>query len=197
MTVLSDMKIIERVHTQGMIQPFVTEQVGEGVFSYGLSSYGYDARIADEWKVFHQRQDSRNFWAFDPKDIERYGVDPKKATGEFKELRAAELWVEPGTFVLGRTIETFKIPRDVLVICVGKSSLARFGLIVNVTPLEPEWEGEVTIEISNTGSRPVKVYANEGICQFIFLRADDPCAISYADKRGKYMYQTGVVEARL
>lgn len=183
MTVLSDIEISRRVETDNMISPFIAEQVRDGVISYGLSSYGYDARIANEWKVFRH----------DP----GVGVDPKNVVGEFEEFKANELWIEPGTFVLGRTVERFAIPRDLLVICVGKSTMARMGAIVNVTPLEPEWEGWVTIEISNTSSRPVKVYANEGICQFIFLQASSPCQTSYADKGGKYQSQVGVVEPRL
>ena len=197
MSILSDEQIARRVAEQGMISPFVTEQVRDGVISYGLSSYGYDARIADDWKVFRRQEDTRNYWAFDPSEIKRFGVDPKNAAHEFERLRAVELWVEPGTFVLGHTVEHFKIPRDVLTICVGKSTYARSGLIVNVTPLEPEWIGQVTIEISNTSSAPVKVYANEGICQFIFLKASSPCRTSYADKAGKYMNQIGVVGPRL
>ena len=197
MSILSDDEIARRSVVDGMISPFVGEQVRDGVISYGLSSYGYDARIADDWKVFRRREDGRNDWAFDPKDIKRFGVDPKNAVHEFERLRAAELWIEPGTFVLGHTVEHFKMPRDLLAICVGKSTYARSGLVVNVTPLEPEWLGQVTIEISNTSSRPVKVYANEGICQFIFHRASSVCRTSYADKAGKYMFQTGVVGPRL
>lgn len=197
MSILSDDEISRRVADQGMISPFVGEQVRDGVISYGLSSYGYDARIADDWKVFRRREDGRNHWAFDPSEIKRFGVDPKNAEGEFERLRAAELWIEPGTFVLGRTVEYFKIPRDVLAICVGKSTYARVSLLVNVTPIEPEFQGNITIEISNTSNRPVKVYANEGICQFIFHRASSVCRTSYADKNGKYMFQTGVVGPRL
>jgi dCTP deaminase len=182
MSVLSDIEIMQRANEQGMIEPFVADQVRDGVISYGLSSYGYDARVADEWKVFR---------------YDLVGVDPKNAGEEYDYFHADEIWVEPGTFVLGRTVERFIIPRDLLVICVGKSTLARAGLIVNVTPLEPMWEGWVTIEISNTSSRPVKVYANEGICQFIFLRADTSCRTSYADKGGKYNFQSGVVGPRL
>lgn len=183
MSVLSDIEIMHRVRSHGMIEPFVTEQVRAGVISYGLSSYGYDARISDEWAVFH--------------DDPCTGVDPKAASGQFEHFRNDELWVQPGTFVLGRTIERLVIPRDVLVICLGKSTYARAGLVVNTTPIEPEWEGYVTIEISNTSHRPVKIYAGEGICQFIFLRASAMCQTSYADKSGKYQGQVGVVEPRL
>ena len=184
MTVLSDIEIMARVRNQGMIAPFTEDQVRDGVISYGLSSYGYDARIANEWKVFRHSPTGR-------------GVDPKNAVGEFEEFTANELWIEPQTFVLGRTVEHFKIPRDLLVICVGKSTMARFGAIVNVTPLEPEWFGQVTIEISNTSSRPIKVYAFEGICQFIFLRSSCTCHTSYKDKQGRYQGQIGVVEGRI
>jgi dCTP deaminase len=182
-SVLSDIEIMHRVRSHGMISPFVAEQVRAGVISYGLSSYGYDARIANEWAVFHPNRTD--------------GVDPKNVDGVFEHFTADKLWIPPNTFVLGRTVETFKVPRDLLVICLGKSTYARAGLIVNVTPLEPEWQGEVTIEISNTTDLPVRVYGGEGICQFVFMKADSTCGTSYADKRGKYNHQRGVQEPLL
>jgi len=167
-----------------MIAPFEEKQKREGVISYGLSSYGYDARVADEFKIFT--------------NVDNAIVDPKAFSESSFVSRQADMCViPPHSFVLARTVEYFKIPRDVLVICLGKSTYARCGLIVNVTPLEPEWEGHVTLEISNTTPLPARVYANEGLCQFLFLKGDSPCEISYADKGGKYMGQKGVTLPRM
>ncbi len=167
-----------------MIEPFVEAQKREGMISYGLSSYGYDARIAPEFKIFT--------------NLESAVVDPKSFSPQSFVDRTTDVCIiPPNSFVLGRTIEYFRIPRDVLVICLGKSTYARCGIIVNVTPLEPEWEGHVTIEISNTTPLPAKIYANEGICQFLFFRGDLPCEVSYKDRAGKYMKQTGVTLPKL
>lgn len=174
----------------GMIDPFEPSQVskrdGQRVLSYGVSSYGYDARVSDEFKVFT----NVNTTVLDPKNFDERS---------FVDVRATDGYViiPPNSFVLGRTVERFKIPRDVLVVCVGKSTLARLGVIVNVTPLEPEWTGHVTLEFSNTTPLPAKLYANEGACQFLFLRASSPCLVSYADRRGKYQGQTGVTPPRM
>jgi dCTP deaminase len=162
-----------------MIEPFVDDQVRSGVVSYGLSSYGYDIRVADEFKVFT----NINNTVIDPKSF-----DPRS----FVDVQAEVCIVPPNSFALGRTIEYFRIPRDILTICLGKSTYARCGIIVNVTPFEPEWEGFVTLEISNTTPLPAKIYANEGIAQVLFLQGDEPCERSYADKKGKYLKQTGV-----
>jgi dCTP deaminase len=162
-----------------MIEPFVDDQVRAGVVSYGLSSYGYDIRVADEFKVFT----NINTTVIDPKQF-----DPRS----FVDIRADVCIVPPNSFALAHTVEYFRIPRDVLTICLGKSTYARCGIIVNVTPFEPEWEGTVTLEISNTTPLPAKIYANEGIAQVIFFQSDDVCERSYADKSGKYLKQRGV-----
>jgi dCTP deaminase len=176
---------IRRMATEaGMIEPFVEAQRREGVISYGLSSYGYDARIAEEFKIFT--------------NVDNAVVDPKSfSSAGFVTRTGPTCIIPPNSFVLGHTVEYFRIPRDVLVICLGKSTYARCGLIVNVTPLEPEWEGQVTIEISNTTPLPAKIYANEGICQFLFLKGEAPPEVSYADRGGKYMRQRGVALPRL
>ena len=164
---------------KGMIEPFVDHQVRDGKISYGVSSYGYDIRIADEFKIF-----TNVFSAV---------VDPKQFdTRSMVDFRGSVCIIPPNSFVLGRTIEYFRIPRKVLTVCLGKSSYARCGLIVNVTPFEPEWEGYVTMEISNTTPLPAKVYANEGIAQVLFFEADEECETSYADKKGKYQYQQNI-----
>jgi dCTP deaminase len=163
----------------GMIEPFEDRQVRAGVVSYGLSSYGYDTRVADEFKVFTNVYNT----VVDPKNF-----DPKS----FVDIKAVECIVPPNSFALARTIEYFRIPRDVLTVCLGKSTYARCGIIVNVTPFEPEWEGHVTIEISNTTPLPAKIYANEGIAQVLFFQSDEPCEVSYKDKAGKYQMQRGV-----
>ncbi|HYF06685.1 MAG TPA: dCTP deaminase [Acetobacteraceae bacterium] len=176
---------IRRMATEtGMIEPFVETQRREGTISFGLSSYGYDARVADEFKVFT--------------NVDNAVVDPKQFSEQGFVTRQGETCIiPPNSFVLAHTVEYFRIPRDILVICLGKSTYARCGLIVNVTPLEPEWEGQVTIEISNTTPLPARIYANEGICQFLFLQGAAPPEVSYADRRGKYMGQRGVSLPRL
>jgi dCTP deaminase len=168
----------------GMIEPFEDRQVRQGVVSYGLSSYGYDIRVADEFKVFT--------------NINSTVVDPKNFDARsFVDVKADVCIIPPNSFALAKTVEYFRIPRDVLTVCVGKSTYARCGLIVNVTPFEPEWEGFVTLEISNTTPLPAKVYANEGIAQVLFFQGDEPCEVSYADKKGKYQKQQGLTLPRL
>jgi dCTP deaminase len=168
----------------GMIEPFEDRQVREGVVSYGLSSYGYDIRVADEFKVFT--------------NINSTVVDPKNFDARsFVDMKTDVCIIPPNSFALARTLEYFRIPRDVLTVCVGKSTYARCGLIVNVTPFEPEWEGYVTLEISNTTPLPARVYANEGIAQVLFFQSDEPCEISYADKKGKYQKQQGLTLPKL
>ena len=165
---------------QGMIKPFEERQVRGGAISYGLSSYGYDLRIADEFKIFT----NINNTIVDPK-----AFDPRS----FVDYQGPVCIVPPNSFALGRSLEYFKIPRDVLTICVGKSTYARCGIITNVTPFEPEWEGYVTLEISNTTPLPAKIYANEGIAQVLFFQSDEACQTSYADRQGKYQGQQGIV----
>ncbi|MGQ9849963.1 MAG: dCTP deaminase [Aggregatilineaceae bacterium] len=164
----------------GMIEPFVDHQVRDGVISYGVSSYGYDIRVADEFKIFTNVYNT----VVDPKHF-----DPRSMV----DFKGGVCIIPPNSFVLARTVEYFRIPRKVLTICLGKSSYARCGLIVNVTPFEPGWEGYVTLEISNTTPLPAKVYANEGIAQVIFFEADEECEISYADRKGKYQGQQSIV----
>ena len=162
-----------------MIEPFVDAQKREGVISYGLSSYGYDARVGTDFKIFTNVNSS----VVDPKNFDQQS---------FVDRNTDVCVIPPNSFALARTVEYFRIPRDVLVICVGKSTYARCGIIVNVTPLEPEWEGHVTLEFSNTTPLPAKIYANEGTCQFLFLQGNEPCEVSYRDKAGKYQGQRGV-----
>jgi dCTP deaminase len=184
MPILSDRWIREMATTKGMIEPFVERQTREGVISYGLSSYGYDARVGREFKIFT--------------NVDSAIVDPKAfSTQSFVDRETDVCIVPPNSFALATTIEYFRVPRDVLVICLGKSTYARCGIIVNVTPLEPEWEGHVTIEISNTTPLPARIYANEGVCQFLFFKGEQPCEVSYADRKGKYMRQRGVTLPRL
>jgi dCTP deaminase len=184
MPVMPDSWIREMALTRGMIEPFVERQAADGVISYGLSSYGYDARVSNEFKIFT--------------NVDNALVDPKNFSQQGFVDRVTDICViPPNSFALARSVEYFRVPRDVLVICLGKSTYARCGLIVNVTPLEPEWEGHVTLEISNTTPLPARVYANEGLCQFLFLRGEQPCEVSYADRAGKYMRQTGVTLPRL
>ena len=179
MTIMSDNWITKKVEETEMISPFEKKQVREGTISYGISSYGYDARVSDEFKIFT--------------NVNNTIVDPKNFSLDgFVEKKSDTCIIPPNSFVLASTVEYFKIPRDVLVICLGKSTYARCGIIVNVTPLEPEWEGHVTLEFSNTSPLPAKIYANEGACQFLFLQGKEPPTISYADKKGKYMKQKGV-----
>jgi dCTP deaminase len=184
MTVKSDRWIRRMALEQGMIEPFTDRQVREGVISYGLSSYGYDVRIGDDFKIFT--------------NINSTIVDPKRFdTRSFVDFRGAECLIPPNSFALARTVERFRIPRDVLVICLGKSSYARCGIIVNVTPLEPEWEGIVTLEVSNTTPLPARIYAGEGIAQMLFFQSDEECEVSYADKKGKYQGQQGLTLPKL
>jgi dCTP deaminase len=161
---------------QNMIDPYVESQVRDGAISYGVSSYGYDIRVADEFKIFTNVHSA----IVDPKDF-----DPDSMVDFTGEVCV----IPPNSFALARTIEYFRIPRSVLTVCLGKSTYARCGIIVNVTPFEPEWEGYVTLEISNTTPLPAKIYANEGIAQVLFFEADEECEISYADKKGKYQKQ--------
>lgn len=167
-----------------MIEPFVEGQVRKGVISYGVSSYGYDIRVADEFKIFTNVYSA----IVDPKNF-----DPKSMV----DYKGEVCVIPPNSFALARTIEYFRIPRNVLTICLGKSTYARCGIIVNVTPFEPEWQGFVTLEISNTTPLPAKIYANEGISQVLFFEADEECEISYADKKGKYQGQQTIVLPRL
>jgi dCTP deaminase len=167
-----------------MIEPFADSQVREGVISFGVSSYGYDIRVADEYKIF-----TNVFSAtVDPKHF-----DPRSMV----DYKGDVCIIPPNSFALARTIEYFRIPRKVLTVCLGKSTYARCGIIVNVTPFEPEWEGYVTLEISNTTPLPAKIYANEGIAQVLFFEADEECEISYADKKGKYQKQQNIVLPKL
>jgi dCTP deaminase len=164
---------------QRMIEPFVESQVRDGVISYGVSSYGYDVRITDEYKIFT--------------NVHSTVVDPKHFdTRSMVDFKGEICVIPPNSFVLARTVEYFRIPRGVLTVCLGKSTYARCGLIVNVTPFEPEWEGYVTLEISNTTPLPARIYSNEGIAQVLFFEADEVCTISYADKKGKYQKQQAI-----
>jgi dCTP deaminase len=176
----SDRWIRQQAVEKGMIKPFEERQVRAGVISYGLSSYGYDLRIADEFKIFT----NINNTLVDPK-----AFDPRS----FVDYQGPVCIVPPNSFALGRSVEYFRIPRNVLTICVGKSTYARCGIITNVTPFEPEWEGFVTLEISNTTPLPAKIYANEGIAQVLFFESDEACQTSYADRQGKYQGQQGIV----
>lgn len=180
----SDRWIREMAQQQGMIDPFVENQVREGVISYGLSSYGYDMRVADEFKVFT--------------NVYSQVVDPKQFSDQsFVNIQADVCVVPPNSFALARSIEYFRVPRGVLCICLGKSTYARAGIVCNVTPFEPEWEGYVTIEISNTTPLPAKIYANEGIAQVLFFEGDEVAEVSYKDRKGKYQGQVGVTPPRL
>lgn len=182
--IMSDKWIRQQALEKEMISPFVDCQKKEGVISYGLSSYGYDARVANEFKVFT--------------NVDNAIVDPKDFSYQSFVTRVSDVCIiPPNSFVLARTVEYFRVPRDVLVICLGKSTYARCGIIVNVTPLEPEWEGHVTLEFSNTTPLPAKVYANEGACQFLFFKGNEPCETSYKDRAGKYMKQVGVTPPKL
>ncbi len=179
MSIKADRWIQEMAKEKAMISPFVEKQMRENVISYGLSSYGYDVRIADEYKIFT----NLNSTTVDPKLF-----DPQS----FVDFKGPICVIPPNSFALGRTVEYFKIPRQIMTICVGKSTYARCGIITNVTPLEPGWEGFVTLEISNTTPLPAKIYSNEGIAQLLFFESDEACLASYADKQGKYQGQTGV-----
>lgn len=183
MSIKSD-RWIKKMAQSGMIEPFVESQVRTDVVSFGLSSYGYDIRVADEFKVFT----NINTTVIDPKSF-----DPRS----FVDLQSDVCIVPPNSFVLARTVEYFRIPRDVMTLCLGKSTYARCGIIVNVTPFEPEWEGTATLEISNTTPLPAKIYANEGIAQVLFFQSDEPCETSYRDKKGKYQAQRDVTLPRI
>ena len=188
MSIKADKWIRRMAENEGMIEPFEPGQVrqlnGERIVSYGTSSYGYDVRCSREFKVFT--------------NINSATVDPKGFdAGSFVDVVADVCVIPPNSFALASTVEYFRIPRNVLTICLGKSTYARCGIIVNVTPLEPEWEGHVTLEFSNTSPLPAKIYANEGACQFLFLKGNEPCETSYADRSGKYMRQKGVTLAKL
>ncbi len=189
MSIKSDHWIRRMANEQGMIEPFVDGQVktsekGEGMVSYGLSSYGYDVRCADEFKIFT----NINSAIVDPKDFD---------ANSFVDVKSDVCIIPPNSFALARTVEYLRIPRNVLTVCLGKSTYARCGIIVNVTPLEPEWEGHVTLEFSNTTPLPAKIYAGEGVAQFLFFESDEQCETSYRDKQGKYQGQTGVTVPRL
>ena len=184
MAIMSDKWIRQQAVENGMIEPFVESQRRDGVISYGVSSYGYDARVAPEFKIFT--------------NVDSAVVDPKNFVDEsFVDRQTDVCIIPPNSFALARTVEYFRIPRDTLVICLGKSTYARCGIIVNVTPLEPEWEGHVTLEFSNTTPLPAKIYANEGACQFLFFQGNEPCEVSYKDRSGKYQGQRGVTVPRL
>jgi dCTP deaminase len=186
MSIKSDRWIRRMAREHDMIEPFVDGQIREGAISYGLSSYGYDMRVAPEFRIFT--------------NVLSIIVDPKHFDARsFVEFEGDVCIVPPNSFALARSVEYFRIPRNVLTICLGKSTYARCGIITNVTPFEPEWEGHVTLEISNTTPLPAKIYANEGICQVLFFEADDDdvCQTSYADKKGKYQKQTGVTLPKL
>ncbi len=176
MSIKSDKWITRMAREHRMIEPFAADQVRDGVISYGVSSYGYDIRVADEFKIFT--------------NINSTIVDPKRFDQQsFVDFKGDICIIPPNSFALARTVEYFRIPRSILTICVGKSTYARCGIIVNVTPFEPEWEGTATLEISNTTPLPAKIYANEGIAQVVFFEGDEVCETSYADKKGKYQAQ--------
>jgi dCTP deaminase len=184
MPIRSDNWIRKMSQEHGMIEPFEDGQVRGGNISYGVSSYGYDIRVAPEFKVFT--------------NVHNLIVDPKAFDDRsFVDINAKECIIPPNSFALARTVEYFRIPRDTLVICVGKSTYARCGIIVNVTPLEPTWEGFLTLEISNTTPLPAKIYADEGIAQLLFFKGDELPSVAYADRKGKYMNQKGVTLPRM
>lgn len=184
MGIKSDAWIRKMSLENGMIEPFEEKQIGYGVISYGLSSYGYDLRVADEFEIFT----NTNCTIVDPKDF-----DPKSMIS----FKGDCCIIPPNSFALGRSLEYFRIPRDVITVCVGKSTYARCGIITNVTPFEPEWEGFVTLEISNTTPLPAKIYAREGIAQVLFFEGDEPCEVSYADKSGKYQKQQKITVSKV
>ena len=184
MGIMPDHWIRKMAHEQRMIEPFADSQVREGVISYGVSSYGYDIRVADEFKIFSNAYSTM--------------VDPKAFDAKsMVDFKGEICVIPPNSFALAKTVEYFRIPRSVLTICVGKSTYARCGIIVNVTPFEPEWEGFVTLEISNTAPLPARIYANEGIAQVLFFQAEEMCEVSYADKKGKYQRQETIVLPKL
>jgi dCTP deaminase len=184
MPIKPDRWIKEMAEKHRMIEPFSTTQVRENIISYGVSSYGYDVRVADEFKVFT--------------NINSDTVDPKNFPAtSFVDIKADSILIPPNSFALARTVEYFRIPRNILTICLGKSTYARCGIIVNVTPFEPEWEGYATLEISNTTPLPARIYANEGIAQVVFLEASESCEVSYRDKKGKYQAQSDITLPRI
>ena len=184
MSILSDRSIRRLATEKGMIEPFVDSQKRDGIISYGLSSYGYDARVGKDFQIFT--------------NVDSAVVDPKNFAGNSFVDRTADVCIiPPNSFALARTVEYFRIPRNVLTICLGKSTYARCGIIVNVTPFEPEWEGYVTLEISNTTPLPAKIYAGEGCAQVIFFESDEVCETSYKDRGGKYQGQRGVTLPRI
>ena len=181
---MPDKWIKQMAKEKKMIEPFEENQVRKGGISYGVSSYGYDSRVSNHFKIFT--------------NVDSAVVDPKKfSEASFVDRKTDICVIPPNSFVLASTVEYFRIPRDIMVICLGKSTYARCGILVNVTPLEPEWEGHVTLEFSNTTPLPAKIYANEGACQFIFFKGDVDCEISYADRKGKYQGQKGVTLPKL
>jgi dCTP deaminase len=183
MAIKPDSWIQRMSELHGMIEPFSPTQVSAGAISYGLSSYGYDLRLAEEFKIFAP-----------PPDII---VNPKLIPpGYYRDFTGPHCDIPANGYVLGRTLEYLRIPRDVLTLCVGKSTYARAGVLVNVTPFEPEWEGFVTVSIANTTSRPVRVFANEGLCQVLFFQSDEPCAVSYKDRKGQYQAQKKIELSR-
>jgi dCTP deaminase len=184
MSIKADRWIRKMCIEHRMIEPFEEKQVHQGVVSYGVSSYGYDIRIADEFKIFT----NVNCTIVDPKNMD---------AGSMVDFKGPVAIIPPNSFALARSVEYFRIPRNIMTICVGKSSYARCGIITNVTPFEPEWEGFVTLEISNTTPLPAKVYAHEGIAQVLFFESDEPCETSYKDKKGKYQAQKGITLPRL
>lgn len=184
MCVKSDRWIEEMALQYSMIEPFEKGQISDSVISYGLSSYGYDIRVADEFKIFT--------------NVDSGIIDPKNfSDNSFENFKGDVCIIPPNSFVLGKSVEYFRIPRNIITICFGKSTYARCGIIVNVTPFEPEWEGYVTMEISNTAPIPAKIYANEGLCQVIFLESEEICRISYADRKGKYQAQRKIITAKV
>jgi len=184
MSILSDRWIKKMAIEQKMISPFIDEQQNKKIISYGLSSFGYDARVSNEFKIFT--------------DVDSVVVDPKNfKSNSFVSRTVSECVIPPNSFALASTVEYFKIPKDILVICLGKSTYARCGIIVNVTPLEPGWEGHVTLEFSNTTPLPAKIYANEGAAQFIFLQGNEEPETTYEKRNGKYMKQLGVTLPRV
>ncbi|MBE2221843.1 MAG: dCTP deaminase [Anaerolineae bacterium] len=184
MSIKPDKWIRRMVKEHNMIEPFVDGQIREGVISYGLSSYGYDIRVTNEFKIFT--------------NVHSAVVDPKNFNPQsFIDFTGDVCVIPPNSFVLAQTVEYFRIPRDTLTVCLGKSTYARCGLIVNVTPFEPEWEGHVTLEISNTTPLPARIYANEGIAQVLFFQSDEVCETSYADRKGKYQGQRSIVLPRI
>jgi len=186
MTIKSDRWIKQMALENAMIEPFEDRQVRQGVISYGVSSYGYDIRVADEFKIFTSA--TGELTVIDPKEFDQKG---------FVDFKGDVCIIPPNSFLLARTVEYFRVPSDVLCICMGKSTYARCGLVLNVTPLEPSWEGYVTLEISNTTPLPARVYANEGIGQVLFFQSDEQCEITYADRSGKYQGQRGVTPPKL